>query len=63
MAQDWTALPPERVVEVAYDRLDRGRFRHPARFVRWRPDREAASCTMGQLALAPAGLDRARGAP
>jgi ATP-dependent DNA ligase len=42
-------LRPERVAEVAYERFDRDRFRHPARFVRWRPDRDARSCTFDQL--------------
>jgi ATP-dependent DNA ligase len=49
MALDWTPLAPQRVAEVAYDRLDGVRFRHPARLVRWRPDREASSCTLDQL--------------
>ena len=49
MTQDWIPLRPERVVEVAYDHLDGTRFRHPARFVRWRPDREPRSCTFAQL--------------
>lgn len=53
MALDWTPLRPELVCEVGYDRLDGLRFRHPGRFVRWRPDREAASCTADQLAAAP----------
>jgi ATP-dependent DNA ligase len=50
MALDWTPLSPERVAEVAYDRLDELRFRHPARLVRWRPDRETHSCMLDQLA-------------
>jgi ATP-dependent DNA ligase len=50
MALDWTAIAPERVAEVAYDRLDGLRFRHPARLVRWRPDRDARSCALDQLA-------------
>lgn len=54
MAQDWIALRPERVCEVRYDALDGGRFRHPARLVRWRPDREARSCTLDQLGPAAA---------
>jgi ATP-dependent DNA ligase len=54
MTLDWTAIAPPPVAEVAYDQLDRLRFRHPARFVRWRPDRDARSCTLGQLELAPA---------
>ncbi|MEI2697697.1 MAG: hypothetical protein V9E94_04905 [Microthrixaceae bacterium] len=31
---------PELVAEVAYERVDNGRFRHSARFQRWRPDRD-----------------------
>jgi ATP-dependent DNA ligase len=50
MALDWIPLAPERVCEVAYDQLDCGRLRHPARFRRWRPDRLPATCTLDQLA-------------
>src|SRR5215210_5651431 len=49
MTQDWVPLRPDRVVEVAYDQVDGTRFRHPARFRRWRPDRDPASCTLEQL--------------
>ncbi len=42
-------LRPERVVEVAYDHMEGPRFRHTTQFVRWRPDREPASCTFDQL--------------
>jgi ATP-dependent DNA ligase len=42
-------LRPERVVEVRYDHLEGRRFRHTAQFVRWRPDRDPASCTYAQL--------------
>ncbi|WP_394428971.1 ATP-dependent DNA ligase [Streptomyces sp. SGAir0957] len=46
----WVALRPERVAEVAYDHMENGaRFRHTARFRRWRPDRTAESCTYAQL--------------
>jgi ATP-dependent DNA ligase len=46
----WVPLRPERVAEVAYDHMENGvRFRHTARFRRWRPDRTAQSCTYGQL--------------
>jgi ATP-dependent DNA ligase len=55
MALDWVPLAPERVCEVAYDQLDHGRLRHPARFRRWRPDRTASSCTFDQLASPEAG--------
>jgi len=42
-------LRPERVVEVRYDHMEGERFRHTAQFNRWRPDREARSCTFEQL--------------
>lgn len=45
----WVALRPERVVEVAYDHLQGGRFRHTTQFRRWRPDRGPESCTYAQL--------------
>ncbi len=49
MELDWTPLAPLRVCEVAYDHVDVGRFRHPARFRRWRPDRDPESCGFDQL--------------
>ena len=53
----FTPLRPELVVEVAYERVDNGRFRHSARFQRWRPDRDPASCRFDQLeVVAPAEL-------
>ena len=53
MTQDWVPLRPELVVEVSYDQVDGHRFRHPARFRRWRPDRDPRSCTLDQLAPTP----------
>jgi ATP-dependent DNA ligase len=49
MQPDWIPLQPERVCEVGFDQVDVDRFRHPARFRRWRPDREAASCAIDQI--------------
>ena len=49
MTMDWTPVVPELVAEVGYDQADSGRFRHPTRFRRWRPDRDPASCTFAQL--------------
>jgi ATP-dependent DNA ligase len=46
---DWEPLRPELVVEVAYEAMEGDRFRHTARFQRWRPDREPESCTYEQL--------------
>jgi ATP-dependent DNA ligase len=51
--QPWVPLRLERVVEVAYEHTEGGhpaRFRHNAQFVRWRPDRDPASCGYDQLA-------------
>jgi ATP-dependent DNA ligase len=45
----FVALRPELVVEVAYDHMEGARFRHTAQLRRFRPDREAASCTYAQL--------------
>ncbi|AWB86246.1 ATP-dependent DNA ligase [Mycetocola zhujimingii] len=42
-------LEPSRVVEVQYDQMEGMRFRHTVQFARWRPDREATSCTFDQL--------------
>jgi ATP-dependent DNA ligase len=46
---EWQPLRPELVVEVAYEAMESDRFRHTARFVRWRPDREPRSCDYSQL--------------
>jgi ATP-dependent DNA ligase len=56
MEQDWTPVAPELVCEVAFDQLDDHRFRHPARFRCWRPDRDAASCRLEQLDAPAADL-------
>jgi ATP-dependent DNA ligase len=56
MEQDWVPLAPELVCEVRFDQLDDHRFRHPARFVRWRPDRDPRSCTIDQLDTPPVDL-------
>ena len=45
----WTPVQPGVVVEVSYDQLEGERFRHATRFHRWRPDKDAAACTMDQL--------------
>jgi ATP-dependent DNA ligase len=46
---EWEPLRPELVVEVAYEAMEGDRFRHTARFLRWRPDREPRSCDYSQL--------------
>lgn len=49
MEHDWVPLRPELVTEVGFDQVDGDRFRHPARLIRWRPDRDAASCRIDQI--------------
>ena len=45
----WVGLEPVLVCEVTIDRMQYGRFRHAATFLRWRDDREPRSCTFEQL--------------
>jgi ATP-dependent DNA ligase len=52
----WVALRPELVCEVAYEHMEGTRFRHTARFRRWRTDRTAASCGYEQLEV-PVAFD------
>lgn len=49
-------LRPELVVEAAFEHLQGRRLRHTARFRRWRPDRDARSCTYAQLDVAVPAL-------
>ncbi|HET7522590.1 MAG TPA: ATP-dependent DNA ligase [Acidimicrobiales bacterium] len=56
-------LRPDLVVEAAFEHLQGRRLRHTARFRRWRPDRDARSCTYDQLDVAvPALLSEVFGA-
>jgi ATP-dependent DNA ligase len=50
----WVPVRPGVVVQVSYDQLTGGRFRHATRFERWRPDKGAEECTTDQLER-PAG--------
>ena len=45
-------LRHELVVEVTYDHMSGGRFRHGTRLVRWRPDKAPGQCTWEQVAPA-----------
>jgi len=49
----WEPLRPELVVEVAYEHMQSGRFRHMAHFRRWRKDKKTSSCTFAQLEVIP----------
>ncbi len=46
---EWVAVRPGVVVQVSYDQLTEGRFRHATRLERWRPDKDAGDCTLDQL--------------
>lgn len=55
----WTPLRPELVVEVLYDQITDGRFRHGTRLLRWRRDKRPDQCSTDQLVreIIPAELD------
>jgi ATP-dependent DNA ligase len=46
---DWNPVRPEIVCEVRYDKLERNRFRHGTRFLRFRPDKDPAQCTWREV--------------
>jgi ATP-dependent DNA ligase len=46
---EWVELRPELVAEVSYDHASGGRIRHGARLLRFRSDRDPASCSADQL--------------
>jgi ATP-dependent DNA ligase len=53
----WEPLRPELVVEVAYEHMQKDRFRHMSQFRRWRADKSPAACTYAQLeVIAPQEL-------
>ena len=56
---DWQPLRPELVVEVRYDQVTDGRFRHGTSLLRWRTDKTPRECRRDQLApeLRPAELE------
>ena len=49
----WEPLRIERVCEVEFEGMMSGRFRHNARFRRWRPDKDPGDCTYAQLETVP----------
>ena len=46
---EWRELRPELVVEVTFDHVSDGRIRHGAKIQRWREDKDASACLIGQL--------------
>ena len=59
-SSDWVPLRGDLVVEVIYDQVTGGRFRHGTTFLRWRPDKRPGQCTCDQLEheLSPAALEQ-----
>jgi ATP-dependent DNA ligase len=49
---EWEPLRPELVVEVRFDHVTGGRFRHGTKLMRWRPDKAPHQCTFEQI-MAP----------
>ena len=49
----WITVEPRLVCEVAFDRIQYGRIRHAATFLRWRPDRDPRTCTWTQIGESP----------
>jgi ATP-dependent DNA ligase len=60
---EWQPLKPDIVIEVLYDQVTSGRFRHGTKLLRRRPDKAPRQCTMEQLAhpLTPAELKQLMG--
>jgi ATP-dependent DNA ligase len=48
-SSEWKPLNPKLVVEVQFDHFTGGRFRHGTKFLRWRPEKAHAACTMNQV--------------
>ena len=46
---EWEPLRPELVVEVRFDHVTGGRFRHGTALLRWRPDKAPRQCTFSQI--------------
>lgn len=53
---EWTPLKSKLVVEVRYDHVTGGRFRHGTTLLRWRPDKAPGQCTLAQLRSESASL-------
>jgi ATP-dependent DNA ligase len=46
---DWNPVRPELVCEIRFDKLERNRFRHGTRFIRFRPDKDPKDCTWREV--------------
>jgi ATP-dependent DNA ligase len=48
-SEEWVPLKPTLVVEVSFDHVSDGRFRHGTRLLRLRPDKSPKQCRMEQI--------------
>ncbi len=55
---DWQPLRPELVVEVKFDHVTGGRFRHGTTLLRFRPDKASSQCRMEQLEILKSPFQR-----
>ena len=46
----WESVRPALVVEVSFDHVSGGRFRHGTRLIRFRPDKSPKQCRLDQIA-------------
>jgi ATP-dependent DNA ligase len=46
---EWIEVRPELVVEITFDHVSDGRIRHGSKVQRWRDDKSAKDCLVGQL--------------
>jgi ATP-dependent DNA ligase len=49
---EWIPVTPKLVCEVRYDQISEQRFRHGAKFLRWRPDKAPKACRFDQFEVA-----------
>ena len=56
---EWEPVKPKLVVEVRYDHVTGGRFRHGTKLLRFRPDKAPRQCTFEQIepAMLPTSLE------
>ena len=54
----WAPVRPELVVEVSFDHVSGGRFRHGTRLLRLRPDKAPEQCRMDQIAATRPGSEK-----
>ncbi len=46
---EWVPVEPNLVVEVKFDHVSDGRFRHGTKVLRWRPEKAPKQCTIEQM--------------